>query len=158
MRRIDEFFQLVGRAEARRSSEKTRHMIAERSIVRMFLDCHDLNGIVSVVFDSGKDIFRKFAVSADFFLLGGHADVTFINEQWSGVGFEFAGFESVGILRIPYLRAEDIGHIVLHHTPAPCRNPFSATAVPVNHQFVQISVIHGLQRQSDLPYAIFQRL
>ena len=46
----DEFFQLLGRAEARRGGVETRNVVAERTVVGVFGDGHQLHGVVAVLF------------------------------------------------------------------------------------------------------------
>ena len=59
MRRIDQLFEIVGRAKTRTNRKKIRHVIAKTTIIRMFLNRHQLNRVVAGFFDTWQNIMRK---------------------------------------------------------------------------------------------------
>ena len=75
---VDEAFQLLGGAEARRCGEEVAHVVAERAVVGVFLDGHYLYGIVAVGGDARKHVVAEFGICAHPFALLGHADVALI--------------------------------------------------------------------------------
>ena len=77
---IDERTQLVGGAEAAGGREEARHVVAERAVVRVLLDGHDLDGVVAVGGDARQHLGAEFVVAAHLFLLLSHADVAFVDE------------------------------------------------------------------------------
>ena len=76
---INQTLEIFGRSKTTARSEETRHMIAERRVIRMLLYRHELYGIIAVLADTGEDIPSKLFVCADLLLLGRHPDMTFIN-------------------------------------------------------------------------------
>ena len=66
---VDERFQFVGRTEATTGCEEARYMVAKGAIVRMLLDGHDLNGVVSKVNDTGQDLLLELTVATYLALL-----------------------------------------------------------------------------------------
>src|SRR5574344_1011146 len=66
MGRINKFFEFFGSSETTGCCEKTTHMVTKTSIIRMFLNRHYLNAIVSVLDDSRKNILLKLPIGAYF--------------------------------------------------------------------------------------------
>ncbi len=85
---VDEFLEFFWSAETARGSEEARHMVAERAVIRVFLNGHDLNCIVAVALDTGQDVASELLVCADTLFFLRHAYVAFVYQQGSGVGFE----------------------------------------------------------------------
>ena len=141
MRFVDELLQVFRRPKAGRGGKEAAHVITERTVIRMFLYGHDLDGIVSFLHDARQDFLAELVVRAYFFFVRAHADMAFVNHEGSGIGFEFLYLEFVGFFRIPDLRAEDFRLRVLHHAPDPCRNTFAASAFPFDPKFEQIPVV-----------------
>ena len=54
VRRIDQILEFFGRPEARGSGEEAGHLVAKRSVVGMFLNCHQLQRVVTSLDDSWK--------------------------------------------------------------------------------------------------------
>ena len=151
---IDQCFQFVGSTKTGRSSKKAGYMIAETSIIRMFLNGHNLDTVIPFFSDTGKYFLAEFVISAHFFLPLCHSDMTFINQQWIRVRLECFLFEFIGFLRSPDLRTEYLGLFILHHTSSPCRNTLALSAFPVYIQFVEIAMMNGIRRQVNFPIAI----
>ena len=101
---IDETFQLVGRAEAARSGVEARHVVAERPVVWVFLNRHNLDGVIAVFFDARQHVDAEFLIGAYAFLVLAHADVAFVDEQRVGLGLEVGDLEFVRARRLPHLR------------------------------------------------------
>ena len=148
---VDQLTQFIGRAAAGGGCKETGYMIAERPIVGMLLDSHDLDGVVSVLFYTGKDIFPEFVVGTYLFLAGGHAYMGFVDEQRRGVGHKAGLAEPVWLLRFPHLCTENISGLVLYNPLAPGWNTFPGTTFPVYLELVEIEVMNAFQRDGYLP-------
>ena len=126
-------------------------MIAETSVVRMFLYGHDLYAIVPIGSDAGQHVFTELIVRPDFLCILRHTDVAFINQQGSRIGAESLLFPHVRLFGRPDLRTEDFGLFVLYHAAAPCRNTFAASAFPMYFQLIEVAVFEGVAAQFDFP-------
>ena len=93
---VNELFEVVGGAKTGRSGEEVGNVIAERSVVGVFHDAHELDGVVSGSFDARDDILGELFVAADAFGFLGHADVGFIDKEVVEI-FLAAVFEPLGI-------------------------------------------------------------
>lgn len=126
-------------------------MVTETSVIGMFLDSHDLNAVISVLSDTGKDIFAEFIIGAHFFCILRHADVAFVNHQRSDIGYKYFFLEFIGFGRFPYLSTENLSLLVLYDTVCPCRDTFSLSSFPVNFQFVELQVFYGFGGKGNFP-------
>ena len=59
-------------------------MVAKRAVVGVFLERHDLNGIVAKLADAGQHGHTEVQVAVDPGLLAGHADMALVDAQRSG--------------------------------------------------------------------------
>ena len=75
---IDKRLEVLRSTKAARSSEEARHVVAERSIIWMLLDSHNLNGIVAVGMNTRKHIFAEFFIRTHLFGILTHAYVALI--------------------------------------------------------------------------------
>ena len=128
-------------------------MIAEAAIVRVLLDSHNLNGIVTVSLYAWQNVLFELSVSADLLSILCHTDMAFIDEQRIDVRLEVVIIPLEGLFRIPDLCGEDFGLFVLHNTRCPSGNTLAAAAVPVNLHLEEVAVLHCLLRQVDFPVA-----
>ena len=69
----------------------------------MLLNRHDLDAVVAVFDDARQHFFAKLHVSADFFRVLTHSDVTFIDEQRRFRGSERAFFPPIRLFGLPNL-------------------------------------------------------
>ena len=53
-------------------------MVSEATIIGMFLDSHNLYAVVAFFGDTWKNLFLKFLIATDLFLLLRHTDMAFI--------------------------------------------------------------------------------
>ena len=151
MRRIDEFFQLLRRTEARAGGKERADVIAEAAVVRVLLDGHDLDGIVAVLLDAGQDIVLELRVGADLLRIAAHADMAFVNEQRVAVRVEHAMMPMIMLFRIPHLCREDFRLLILHDALAPGRDALPRAARPVDLHLIQVAMLHRLGRQFQFP-------
>ncbi len=119
----------------------------------MFLNGHHLYAIVTIGDDARQYVLRKFLICAHFLSVLSHSDVAFVYEQGRFVGFELLFPEHVRLFRVPNLCGKYLCVVVLHHTLAPCRYAFAFAAVPSHLHLVEVTVLHGLFRQSQFPVA-----
>ena len=133
-------------------------MIAKRAIIWMLLYCHNLQTIVAVCNNSWKNVLSKLFVRANSLSILRHTDMAFVYEQRICAWFEIFYLELVRICGIPHLGTEYLCVFVLYNSSAPCWNSFSASSVPINAQFIKVAVFHGVFRQKDFPYSVFNAL
>ena len=133
------------------------HLIAERSIVRMFLEGHYLEGVISQIGHLRQHIQAEFLKCSDLFLFRCHTDMAFIDKRMSPLAgsrvLPFVFFE-----RIPYLGTEGLGNRVLDGTCQISRKSLCTTAFPLDVKFVQGSVFKEHCRKDNLPVSASQRL
>ncbi len=77
---IDEVFEVFGSTEARAGGEEGGDVVTEGAVVRMFLDGHDLDGVIACGVDAWENVACEFAVGVDAGFLTGHTDVCFVDE------------------------------------------------------------------------------
>ena len=100
---VDKGFQLFRCAEAAGRSIEAGNVVAERTVVGVFLNGHDLDGIVSVLHYARKNVFAEFFVSTHALFVLSHTDMAFIDEQRVGFRLEVLDFELVFSCRFPDL-------------------------------------------------------
>ena len=153
---IHETLEVFGRAEAGAQGEEIGHLIAERAVVRVLLQRHNLQNVVSQGLDPWKHGSPELLEAGHFLLFGAHAYVTLVNQRMRALA-RIAVFPLVWF-RIPNLGTEDLRFRVLHHPRRICRKPFSSTSGPLYPELVQISVMKADSRQPDLPVTLAHRL
>ncbi len=159
VRPLHQRLQLLGGAEARRRGEEVRHMVAERSVVGVLGDSHQLHGVVAVLADDGQNLLREFAVAAHPFALLGHADMGFVDQQVAVPGDIEPVVRPVEGLRNPELGRVVLRLVVLHHARGVGRNAVVPAVVAVHVDLVERAVreaigVHGVG-QEDRPHAAF---
>ena len=75
----------------------------------MFLDGHDLYGIIASLDDAGQHLLAKLLVGAHFLALLRHADVALVDEQRVAAWLEALHAPLVGLLGCPHLGREYVG-------------------------------------------------
>ena len=150
---VDEALQVVGGAESRRCGEEVAHMVAERSIVGMFLNGHYLYGVVAVGGYTWQNVVAEFGVCAYSLSFLGHAYVALVYQQRAGVGLKRCYFPLIGLGRFPYLCREEGCVGVLYHSGGVGRDTFALAPFPCHEHFVVIGVMYRIGRQLYLPYA-----
>ncbi len=116
----------------------------------MLLYGHHLYGVVAVGGDSGKYLVAEFDIGSHLLLLLGHADMAFVDEQRASVGVELLDFPLIGG-RLPHLRGENLGLVILHHPVGVGRDAVTLATRPVYPHLVELAVFQGLGRQFKLP-------
>ena len=113
---VDQFLQLLRRAEARRDRIKIAHVIAEGAVVGVLLNGHELDGVVAQVGDARQDVFGELGEAADLSFFLGHADVGFVDAQT--LGARRIGMAKLIRRRRAPILADEAGQPALGHDPA----------------------------------------
>mmetsp|Transcript_38602 Transcript_38602/g.114640 ORF Transcript_38602/g.114640 Transcript_38602/m.114640 type:complete len:500 (+) Transcript_38602:1140-2639(+) len=86
MRLVNERLELLGSAAARGSCKEVGHVVAERAVVRVLLDCHDLDGVVAELADARQHVPAELKVRVDLGLGARHADVALVDAHAPRLG------------------------------------------------------------------------
>ena len=116
----------------------------------MFLDGHNLYAVVTTGNHTRQHLLAEFVIGRHTLLLARHAHVTFVDEQWGGIGLELLHLELIGC-RLPHLSTEEIGGLILYHTTDVCRDALARATVPIDLQLVVILVLDSIGRKLHLP-------
>ena len=133
---IDQLLQFFRSTETGRSGKETGYMVTETTVVGMFLNCHDLNAIVSGFSYARKSFFTELVVSSYFIFLLRHTNMAFVDKQRIRIRFKCTLLYFIWLFRCPDLRTENLGLLILYHPCYPGRNTFSTTAFPMYNEFV----------------------
>ena len=150
---VHQGFELFGRAKSGAQGKEIGDLVAEGAVVRVLLQGHDLDGIVTQGLDLGKNVFAEFFKRAHFLLLRGHANVALVNERVRALA-GVAVFPRVGLGGSPHLGAEDFGYLVLDHAGGIGREALSAAARPLDIEFVQLAVPKEHCGNLEFPVAV----
>ena len=150
---VDKCLQFLRCAEAAAGSKETRHMVAEGTIIRMLLDSHDLNGIITVLCNARQHIVLELCICSYFLCILTHADVALVDEQRILLGLEARFFPHIGHGRIPHLGREDFCIVVLHHATTPGRYPLAFASIPFHLHLIELPMLEVFVAQAQLPVA-----
>ena len=152
VRDIDQLAQLVGGTEAGGGGKEVGDMVAERAVVGVFHDGHQLDRVVPGRLDARQDVLTELGVGPDPPPLLGHADVRFVDQQ-RGRTRRRGMAPLVGGGRRPGLGIEDGRDGILDHAPRVAGNAVAAAALPLHAQAVGIFMLQGIGGQMQLPVA-----
>ena len=68
-------------------------------------------------------------------------------------GHAVLDLELIAVGRFPYLGRENLGFVVLHYAVHPCGDAFAPASVPIDMEFVEVLVVHGIEGKDDFPDA-----
>ena len=94
---VDELFELFGGSESGGGGEEVGDVIAERAVVGVFHDAHELDGVVSGLNDAGQGLYAEFGVSANLSIFLSHANMGFIDEGVANAFFGVGVAPGVGV-------------------------------------------------------------
>src|SRR5688572_12958201 len=156
MRDIDQMLQFLGRAEARGRREEVADVIAERSVVRMFLNGHQLDRVVTGLGDARQYVRRELIVRADLSVFLRHADMRFVNSQTTAM-FRPRMLKLIRLFGVPILTDELIVGL-LNRTSDVRRNAIDGLAAFLDDRHLHARAVHELVlvlliRQEDRPHA-----
>ena len=126
-------------------------MIAEGTVVGMFLNGHNLNAVIAVLDNAGQHILTELTIAAHLLGILPHADVAFVDEQRCALGLEGSLLPDVWSLGIPHLCGEYLGLLVLHHAARPSRYALALATVPAHAHLVEVTVFKGFFGEFQLP-------
>ena len=127
-------------------------MVSERTVIRMLLNCHNLNTIVSVFLDSWQYILTELIVCAHLFGILSHSDMALVYKQRRLVGLELCLLPFIRF-GIPNLCREYLCLLILNHTSSPSRDTFTHSTVPIYMHLEQIAMLDSFLREFQLPIA-----
>jgi hypothetical protein len=110
-----------------------------------------LEDVVAEAGNAREDIVRKFAVGPDAVLLGGHADVSFVNAGC----FDLAGGRVFPLVvgLVDDLGGEGFTLLILHQKAGVGGKAIVGTVRPNDVDFVKVAVFESLGGKADLPDA-----
>lgn len=76
---VDEVLEVVGGAGPARDTEEAGNVVAERGVVRVLLDGHELNDVVAMFLDPIQVVISKVPVRANLALLLSHTNMCFVD-------------------------------------------------------------------------------
>ena len=120
----------------------------------MFLDGHNLYGIVTVGGYARQHIGAELVVRAYALFVYGHTYMALVDKERRFLGTERSLGELIRLIWRPHLCREDIRGGVLNHTGGIGRNAFAASTVPIHFQLIQVAMRYCLCRQIHLPHAV----
>ena len=154
VRLVDELFQLVGSAETARCSIETRHMVAKRAVIRVFLYGHYLYCVIAIGGHTRKYVLAELLVCTHALGILRHAYVALVDEQRRHIGLELLNLETVRTSRSPHLCREYERLLVLHHAASVCRNALAFAAIPFHLQLVQVAMFQFVGGERYLPHTV----
>mmetsp|Transcript_10693 Transcript_10693/g.29307 ORF Transcript_10693/g.29307 Transcript_10693/m.29307 type:complete len:435 (+) Transcript_10693:1707-3011(+) len=111
---INEGLQVVRGAKPGGRAKEVGNMVAERAVVCMLLDGHDLDSVVARLADARQHVTPEFQVAVDLGLCTAHAHVALVDAQGTGLGWARV-LEGVAVVRADLSRpALALGGLVIH--------------------------------------------
>ena len=149
---VHEMLEFLRSAEAGGQRIEIGYLISERPVVRMLLECHYLQCVVSQLLHPRENTGPELLECGHLLLLGTHPYVAFIYERMgSRTGRRI--LPDVRFRRFPDLCAEHLGLRVLDHPSHIGRETFSTPARPLDEELVQIPVAEEHVRKAEFPVA-----
>ena len=147
---VHQGLEFLRSAEAGAQGVEIAHLIAERAVVGMLLERHDLQGVIAQSLHPREHGLAEIVETRHLLLFAAHSDVAFVDEGMLPLsGPPVLPF--VLFLRIPYLGAEDLARRILHHPGDIGRKTFPRPSGPFYPELVQLSVTQEHARNCDLP-------
>ena len=116
VRLVDECLEVVRRAVPRGRGEEIADLIAERRIIRMLHDRHELHRVIAVLLDTRQNIAHELQIGSYAFFFRRHADVRLVNDRRHVLlRAEFLICPDEFLARIPDGGAEVVRLFILHH-------------------------------------------
>ncbi len=152
--RVDQFLEFFRCAETGRSREKTGHLVSERSVVGVFRQGHQLQGVVAGRGNAWQHLPGKFLVGAHFFSRLGHAHVGLVDQYRRSGRSARPVAPGVGFGWRPDLGGENPRGRILHHPVCISRHPVPLVVGPPQVQPVVHTVPQAVTRQTYLPVPV----
>ena len=153
---IDEVLQIIRRAEAVAGRKEGGNMVAERAIVRVLLNGHNLHHVVPQFCHAGQHLIRKLAVAVDAPLLARHAHMSLIDERRLYIGWIPAGIlPFVRLGGFPDDAAVVEGGGILLSVANPGGHAVVVRIIRPHHMNLDmLAMLQCICRQAQLPHAI----
>ena len=126
-------------------------MITERTIVRMLLNSHHLNAIITILDDTRQHILTELIVCAHLLRILSHAYMALVDKQRTFLWFEVLLFEIIFLSGVPYLSRKDVRLFVLHNATTPSRNTLTLATVPLYLHLVKLTMLQVAFAQLQFP-------
>jgi len=146
---VDEVAEVIGRAAAGAGGEVVRDVVAERAVVGMLRDGHELDDIVAEAGEARKDVIGEFPIGSNAVFFGGHANVGLVNAG----GFDLAGraiFPLVFRL-IDDLGGEALALLILNEEMGVGRDAVVRAIGSDDVNLVKVTVFQGITWNLDFP-------
>ena len=153
---VNQFLELLRSAETGTQSEKVRHLVAERAVVRMLLERHYLDRVVAQSLHPRQHILTELAESGDLAFLRTHPDVALVDEGMRPAQHPVV-LPRICLCGIPDLGAEHFRPVILDKPRAVCRNPLAPATGPLDEQFIQLTVVQEHRVKPKFPVAVSRR-
>ena len=153
---VDQVFQVIRLAVPVRCGKEVRYLVSERSVIRMLLYRHQLDGVVAQVQDARNDIVREFPVGTDSLPVLCHADMRLVDQRGFRLFFhKLRVCPRICFLRVPYPRTQRMALFVHAHPGAVCRQALKPVLSLPDPQLGILAVLQGvLSLQRNFPYAV----
>ncbi len=148
---VHQGLQVLGGPEAGAGRKEIGHLVAERGVVGVLLNGHELDGVVAGAHDARQNCGGELAPGPDFLLSLGHADVDLVDERCRGRPAKVRVAPGIGRGGAPDLGVEDQGFGVLNDPAGEGRDTVAAPPRPVDAQPVEVAVPQQALRQAQLP-------
>ena len=133
---------------------KTADLVAERTIVRMLHNRHELNSVISGLLYVWQDVIRELPVGCDAVVLARHSDVGLVNQRGFIALKTIIG--PVIVLHIPDLAAPALGVPVLSNPECVYGDVLREVAAVVYYRHNTASRLKGVTRQEYFPVAVIE--
>ena len=129
---VDKPFECLGGSEPGRRRKKAGNLVAERSVVGMLLDGHELECVVSGCGDPRQNMLGEFIKRPRPLPFLGHAHMALVNKNRIRRYLEIPILPDIRVRRMPDLGIENQRVGILDHTPGIGGYPVSLAPRPVN--------------------------
>ena len=117
----------------------------------MLLNSHYLYAVISLLYNTWKDVFFEFGISTHFLCILCHTNVALIDKERCRIRLEGLFLPLIFFFRCPHLCREYLCLIILYHTTNPCRNTLSLTTRPLYEHLVEITMFQSCLWKFYLP-------
>ena len=156
MSSIDKIFQILGCTEAVAGSKERGNMVAERAVIRMLLNGHNLHHVVPQFCHTRQHVIRKLPVAVDALFFTRHTHMRLIDEGSLHSGrIPACILPQVRLRRVPDDAAVVEGRSILRRIANPGRHAVLVYIVSPHHMYLHaLAVLQSICRQAQLPHPV----
>ena len=147
---VHQSLELVRSPETRTHGEEVGDLVTKGTIVRMLLESHYLDGVISKLLDPRKHILAEIIERSDLPLLRAHPDMALVDQRMRPPE-HLVMFPWIWFRRVPDLGTENLRDRILHESLAICRDTLASAARPFDEQLVQFPVAQEHRIQPEFP-------